>query len=1121
MLHIAVEREGQPRKELRFAKDVVVVGREAEHDLQLNFEDGASRQHARLSNERGQHYVEDLGSRNGTKVNGKRIAAKTAIKPGDEVEVGKVKIYLVDQAGAGGSRGTARVRPAGEDDQITMQATTRPAAKPKAAAPEPAPKARAAAPEPAPKARPAPEPAKPAAKASKPAPEPEAGLPDSSIKVNLRQSEPEPAPAAEPEGKPTGPVNDENESCRSQIDPLARRWRDLGKPESLLLTGPLLKRGLAWAVSDRKLRPRPSELHREFIYASRGDRRHRIRDLGLRAGALTIALVGGNVAAHVLHDDLVLKDAAAGREAGAGQCTPDHPTVQRANQLAQKASEQTDLELAILAGVRAVSAADGPCARQSDAERALRIALSRQRSRVLGRGPSPIRDADVGRDERDVVTVDDTGTVTLYDRTGTSQPRQMPSSSGAGKVAALGPEGRWLVVGTAKGIVDLWDLKERSAPKLTRQLESHRDPVTSIAFSEDGRFFATGDRRGNVTVWDMRGADAGGKLGELRLHTGAIEQLVFRDGGTRLYSFGGKQAIATDLQDGRKKGKHITLAIGGDATAFAVNGEGDEVVVGDSIGQVVRWRVRTLARAQQDALASHNGPVLDLAFLPGARAVLSLGADKQLIVTELDQMMREGSEPLRVGLRGLAAEPEALAADPTGRRIAVAARDNKIYVWDAVQRHTSAQPVVVFDEHTDEIEAMLPSFDGNSLLSASADGTVRLWPLQNADAGGALAVLSDHRGPVTGLGLSSDGGRLASLGQDKALRAWRLDARGAPRRILERTFEAAPQALAVSPDGAWAAVGVERQLLVYGLGAGDREPKPIERNQHDDNISHVAFSPDNRWLVTADFSGAIHTWSMRQDGPEDSPARSIALGRSVSALALAPNSYFAVGAADNRVTLWPMSGNTGEHLVFQHDKTVLSLAFSGGGDFLVSTSDDARAILRAVDKGKTSELPERSAVAHDSRVRAAAFSPDKRWLATGSDDGVINMTDLKKTTETRKLKGHETAITSLAFEPGSELLVSASADKTLRLWLVDDLDRGGEVRSIPLTGHAGPVTSVRVDGGGRLLASAGADGAIRVWPLKHDLLLALACRTVGRDLSDEEWSTLYSGEPIEPLCEGR
>lgn len=1100
MLHIAVEREGQPRKELRFAKDVIVVGREADHDLQLNFEDGASRQHCRLFNERGQCYVEDLGSRNGTKVNGKRIAARTAVRGGDAVEVGKVVIRLVEQTGA-----------AARDPQPKIQVATR-------ARPEPAPVKRAA-PEPAPKARPAPRPAK----LARPEPELEAGPPDSSIRVNLRQPEPEPVAAPEPEVKSSGPVHDENEACRSQIDPLARRWRDLGRPEGLLLHGPLLRRGLAWAASDRKLRPRPSEIHREFIYASRGDRRHRIRDLGVRAGALSLALVGGNVAAHILHDDLALEDVAGGRDAGPGQCTPDHPAVQRANLLAQKAGEQTDLELAILAGVRAVMAADGPCARQADAERALRNALSRQRSRVVGRVAAPIRAADVGRDERDVVTVDDTGAVVLWDRTGASQPKTLPASSGVAKVAALGPEGRWLVVGTGKGTVDLWDIDQRTNPKRTKELDSHRDPVTAIEFSEDGRFFATGDSRGNITIWDMRGTDAGAKLGELRAHSGAIERMEFRDGGKRLYSFGGKQAYASDLQDGRRKGKSVLLAIGGDATAFAVNGEGDEVVLGDHIGQVVRWRVRTLARPQQDALASHTGAVIDLAFLPGARAVLSLGADKQLIVTELEQMMREGSEPLRVGLRGLESEPEALAADPTGRRIAVAARDHKIYVWDAAQRHTSAQPITVFDEHTDKIAAVLASHDGNTLLSASADGTLRLWPLQNADAGGALAVLSDHRGAVTGLDVSRDGGRLVSLGQDKSLRAWRLDARGAPRRLFDQVYETSPQALALSPDGRWAAVGVDRQLLVYNLGDGERDPKPIERSQHNDAISHLAFSADDRWLVSADFSGAINTWSMRQDGPEDSPSRSAALGRSVTALALAPTSpYFAAASADNRVTLWPMTGTASEHLVVQHEKAVLSLAFSGGGDYLVSTSDDARAILRRVDKGRTEELAERSVIAHDSRVRAAAFSFDKRWLATGSDDGVINMTDLAKTQERSKpLKGHETAITALAFEPGSEILISASSDKTIRLWLVDDLDRGGEVRSIVLTGHTGPINTLRLDGGGRLMVSGGGDGAIRVWPLKHDLLLALACRAVGRNLSDDEWSQLYPGDPIESLCDGK
>jgi WD40 repeat protein len=307
---------------------------------------------------------------------------------------------------------------------------------------------------------------------------------------------------------------------------------------------------------------------------------------------------------------------------------------------------------------------------------------------------------------------------------------------------------------------------------------------------------------------------------------------------------------------------------------------------------------------------------------------------------------------------------------------------------------------------------------------------------------------------------------------------------------------------------------------MYDLTSGDRELRPVERSNHNEAVSRIAFNLAGDKLVTADYGGTINTWSMRQDGPEESPTRSISLGSNVTALALAPTTpYLAAAGADNRVTLWAMNGNTAEHVAAQHDKTVLSLTFSNGGEYLVSTSDDARALLRKVDKGRTEPPAERSAIPHDQRVRAAAFSPDKRWLATGSDDGAIVLTDLERGTERKVLRGHEAAIVGLSFESGSEVLVSASLDKTARLWLVSEVDRGGETRPIALSGHSGPIGALRLDGAGRLVVTAGADGSIRVWPLKHELLIRLACRAVGRDFRDDEWAMLYPSEPIEPLCQ--
>lgn len=70
------------------------IGRDGENDIVLN-DTFVSADHARLSwNGRG-WVLEDLGSTNGTRVNGKPIRRAAPIKPGDLIEFGRVKVKLV------------------------------------------------------------------------------------------------------------------------------------------------------------------------------------------------------------------------------------------------------------------------------------------------------------------------------------------------------------------------------------------------------------------------------------------------------------------------------------------------------------------------------------------------------------------------------------------------------------------------------------------------------------------------------------------------------------------------------------------------------------------------------------------------------------------------------------------------------------------------------------------------------------------------------------------------------------------------------------------------------------------------------------------------------------------
>lgn len=176
MLHLTVERDGQPPQERDFAGSTIVVGREDKLDLQLAHEDGASRQHCRLTVEGRQVFVEDLGSSNGTKVNGHRIDRRLAVKVGDIVTVGKVRLRIGAVSDGPAARRAAEPAPARAAKAIVVN---QPAArKPAAAEPAPAPKKTKPAPEPEPAPGKASKPAKAAAKpAAKKAEKPEKAAP--------------------------------------------------------------------------------------------------------------------------------------------------------------------------------------------------------------------------------------------------------------------------------------------------------------------------------------------------------------------------------------------------------------------------------------------------------------------------------------------------------------------------------------------------------------------------------------------------------------------------------------------------------------------------------------------------------------------------------------------------------------------------------------------------------------------------------------------------------------------------------------------------------------------------------------------------------------------------------
>jgi WD40 repeat protein/serine/threonine protein kinase len=427
---------------------------------------------------------------------------------------------------------------------------------------------------------------------------------------------------------------------------------------------------------------------------------------------------------------------------------------------------------------------------------------------------------------------------------------------------------------------------------------------------------------------------------------------------------------------------------------------------------------------------------------------------------------------------------------PKGDLLATSSADRTVKLWDMVRRHEVATL-----PHEDSVRAAVFLAEGKSLATASADGLLRVWDLESFKEISRLRIgtINPPRERPS-LAFSPRGELVAVADPDGTVNVWNVGTKAKTATLHGRPTTSWGPCVAFSWDAQVLAFGRPADALVELFDVA-RQERICSLTNAPEGVSTLAFSKDGRMLACTGKRGAgggpILVWDL---GTRQRIWTLSGHTSWVPKLTFSPDGKtLASAGSDHTAKLWNM--DTGQSTTLHgHLNEVWAIAIAPDGQYLVTgTKGEGRvALWSALPKPAEKDAKVISSDVENVR-RHPVLSPDGTALLKAYDDNVIGLWDTDTLSERTRFPLVVSNETCLAVSPGGKLVGRGDVDGSLKLL---EGATGREAASLCQRGAG--IERLEFSRDGSKLVTASADRKIRIWDVAtHTVLHELEAHSGG------------------------